>query len=84
MKNRVQRMCIICKGRYLQHELIRLQNINSSIVWFQGINRSFYICDICIDLEKTIKILASRFKIDKDKVNEDIREILANAKNSCK
>ena len=76
-----QRMCIVCKGRYFQFELTRLQVRDSNLVEYKGFNRSFYICEQCSKLDKTPYVISSRFKIDREKTTEQLKEILVNAKN---
>ena len=54
------RMCIHCRGRFLQAQLIRLQCQNNQIQPFQGHGRSFYLCHTCIDDKKLAKRLAKQ------------------------
>ena len=54
------RMCIHCRGRFMQAQLIRLQCQNNQIQPFQGYGRSFYLCHSCIDDRKLAKRLAKQ------------------------
>lgn len=74
-------MCIICKGRYFQFELIRLQVRDSNLVKYEGFNRSFYMCEQCSKLDKSSYVIASKFKINREKTTEQLKEIVVNAKN---
>jgi predicted RNA-binding protein YlxR (DUF448 family) len=58
------RMCITCRSRHPQHTLIRLQQKDSEVTVFEGMGRSFYLCNTCVDDEKKIKGLSKRLKQD--------------------
>jgi len=62
-KNEPIRMCITCRDRELQVNLIRLQENNKNIFSYTGQGRSFYICKICRENEKKIKGLTKRFRL---------------------
>ncbi|MDA3969403.1 DUF448 domain-containing protein [Helicobacter ibis] len=73
------RMCIKCRNRLLQCELIRLQYINSKLIKFSGFGRSFYICHTCKESKNTSDILLRVCKIDKkykDQINQELKELL--------
>jgi predicted RNA-binding protein YlxR (DUF448 family) len=42
-------MCIVCKARIPQSELLRLQNVQGVLRAFGQAGRSFYVCDTCIE-----------------------------------
>ncbi len=65
-KNEPIRMCIACRVRQLQKDLIRLQQKGNSIVPYTGRGRSFYLCYICSQDEKKVKGLIKRFKLSTD------------------
>ncbi len=73
-------MCIHCRGRFSQAQLIRLQCLNNQIRPFRGQGRSFYLCHLCIDDRKLGKRLAklcgNRGYATTD-WGETIRELLA-------
>jgi len=58
-------MCVVCRGRLSQAEMLRLQCKNNEIIPFCGIGRSFYICKDCINNKKLDKIIQRICKIDK-------------------
>lgn len=71
------RMCVGCRQRFLQKDLIRLKIENDDIIFFNGFGRSFYLCGICLDKEK---IFQSILKIkhapkNKEKIQFGIQEI---------
>lgn len=81
MRARPIRMCIHCKERFSQNELLRLQCKQQSLTLFNGIGRSFYICEKCkhsksigVSLAKSCK----KNKKDKEIYNKELKEILAN------
>jgi predicted RNA-binding protein YlxR (DUF448 family) len=49
------RMCINCKNRYPQKDLIRLQCEKNVIISYTGKGRSFYICNNCLEDKKLFK-----------------------------
>ena len=63
------RMCIVCRKRFFQKELIRLHFIKETkeIVEFKGSGRSFYICKKCLKEDKIIKVLTKNLHLTKDK-----------------
>lgn len=61
------RMCIKCRKRFKQKELLRLQCKNDSLCSFSGKGRSFYVCEECIHHSKTLSVI---IKINKLKVSE--------------
>ncbi len=54
------RMCIGCKSRNLQTDLIRLQCKNRELISYTNLGRSFYICKECFDAKdkKLLKALS--------------------------
>lgn len=59
------RMCIVCRGRFPQAQLIRLQYKDSTLMKFSGIGRSFYLCPCCKEIPKTNDCIARVCKLDK-------------------
>jgi predicted RNA-binding protein YlxR (DUF448 family) len=70
------RMCIVCKKRIYQKDLIRLQCENGEIVRFKGIGRSFYICEDCVKKSenKVFKPFLRYCKKDKKRVIKILSE----------
>jgi predicted RNA-binding protein YlxR (DUF448 family) len=65
-KNEPIRMCIVCRQRYAQKKLLRLQEKNNNLFPYSGQGRSFYLCDGCSGNEKKIKGLMKRFRLSKE------------------
>jgi len=64
-KNEPIRMCVICRVRKLQKELIRLQHKDSSIIPYSGQGRSFYLCSACSGNDKKVRSLIRRFRLSR-------------------
>lgn len=78
------RMCIGCRGRFKQIDLIRLQFKEAKVVEYTGLGRSFYICKECIKRHSKSLLKKLSYQIDsKDVKFEDLRknlkEIVADA-----
>jgi len=65
-KSQPIRMCIACRSRHPQNTLIRLKQSGKEVVAFDGLGRSFYLCDKCEKKEKKVKGLVKRFKQDSE------------------
>ena len=65
-KSQPIRMCIACRSRHPQNTLIRLKLSGKEVVAFDGLGRSFYLCDECVQNEKKVKGLVKRFKQDSE------------------
>ena len=63
MKHYPIRMCVVCRKRLLQKELLRLQQKNQQIINYCFIGRSFYSCYQCVSNEaKLLKCLKKQLK----------------------
>ncbi|TLD96312.1 DUF448 domain-containing protein [Helicobacter jaachi] len=51
------RMCVKCKKRFYQKELLRLQSDGYSLWSFSGRGRSFYVCAECLEQPKTFQAI---------------------------
>jgi len=58
-------MCVVCRERLSQSEMLRLQCQEKEIIKFSGTGRSFYICKNCINSKKLDKIIQRICKTDK-------------------
>ncbi len=78
------RMCISCRGRQAQNQLLRFKCIEGSIEIFDGIGRSFYICKNCLTQDKQVlKALMRQCRSgDKDKFTNRLKEIIADDRKS--
>jgi len=81
MKSKPIRMCIACRKRERQQELIRLQKDQGNLIRYSGKGRSFYLCTKCIEGQHIAKIVAGREKLDIKSVEELIKELVNNVKN---
>ncbi len=72
------RMCICCRERDFQKNMLRLQCIDSNIEVFNGVGRTFYLCDNCLnDDKKLLRCLMRQCKSgDKEKLLNKIKEII--------
>jgi len=68
-------MCVVCRGRFEQHTMLRLQCKDKQIVPFSGMGRSFYICNNCINDKKLDKIIQKICKVDKTQAKELIKTL---------
>ena len=69
------RMCIQCRERKEQTELYRLQCKQDQVQLFDGVGRSLYVCEGCIENPKLVKHLAGRCKSGKDS-HDNIHNVL--------
>jgi len=78
------RMCITCRQRDAQSNLLRLQCIAGTLDVFFGSGRSFYICKTCLNEEKKVsKSLMRQCKsADKNKFMNKLKEIIADDRKS--
>ena len=72
------RMCIVCRGKFAQSELVRLQCQDRYLISFTNQGRSFYICKNCSDDDKKCaKSLARTCKSGElEKLMNQLREII--------
>jgi uncharacterized protein len=73
-----QRMCIVCRGKFVQSELVRLQCQDRHLISYRNQGRSFYLCKDCVDDEKKCaKSLARACKSGElEKLMNQLREII--------
>ena len=78
------RMCVACRTKTAQNDLLRLQCKNQEISHFHGEGRSFYFCDDCLSQEKKIvKALMRQCRGgDKDKFMNKLKEIIVDERKS--
>jgi predicted RNA-binding protein YlxR (DUF448 family) len=56
------RMCVVCRERFEQSALIRLQCREGNLEPYMGMGRSFYLCSACVDHKKASGQLARHCK----------------------
>jgi predicted RNA-binding protein YlxR (DUF448 family) len=76
------RTCVVCRKKYPQKELNRLQCKDKKLYLFKGIGRSFYICNKCLVDEKRLEKAFYRHCKNKDNYIVQLREILKNGRQS--
>ncbi len=81
MKSKPIRMCIACRKREKQQNLIRLQKDGKNLIRYSGRGRSFYLCTKCLAGQHISKIVAGREKLDIKSVEELIKELVDNVEN---
>ena len=72
------RMCVSCRQRDSQSNLLRLQCIDGNIDIFKGRGRSFYLCKNCLKEERKLsKSLMRQCRSgEKDKLMNKLKEII--------
>jgi len=77
-------MCIVCRGRFEQNTLLRLQCIEQQLCFYEGSGRSFYLCQTCIEDEKKVtRALARVCKSgDVKNLSTQLKEIIADVRQS--
>ncbi len=78
------RMCVSCRGRYPQNELLRLQCENGELSSFKQVGRSFYLCQSCLNEEKKLQKSLMRHcrSGQKDKLMNKLKEIITDDRKS--
>jgi len=78
------RMCISCRNRDTQQNLLRLQYIDGNLESFKKSGRSFYICKTCLTDEKRLpKTLMRQCRSgEKDKLMNRLKEIITDDRKS--
>jgi predicted RNA-binding protein YlxR (DUF448 family) len=71
-KHKPLRMCVVCRKRFYQNELNRLQCKNAKLILFSGSGRSFYVCKDCVNNKKFVNYISKICKISKEKAKEEI------------
>jgi len=76
------RTCVVCRKKYPQRTLNRLQCKEKKLLLFSGIGRSFYVCNDCLKDDNKLEKALFRNCKNKDKYIVQLREILANGRQS--
>jgi len=50
-------MCVVCRGRFAQLDLLRIQCLDRKLVRYTNDGRSFYLCKGCVDNKNEKKLL---------------------------
>ncbi len=72
------RMCISCRKRDFQKNMLRLQCIDGNLEVFRSIGRTFYLCDDCLKDEKKLSrsLMRQCRSGDKEKLMNKLKEII--------
>lgn len=74
-KHTPTRMCVCCRVRFDQPELIRLQYLHNTLTSFTKHGRSFYLCKGCLTEKNLQKKISQTLKISYEKASELINHI---------
>ncbi len=74
----ITRMCVSCRDKQSQSELLRLRCSEGSLERYVGVGRTFYLCASCLkDEKKLTRSLMRQCKSgDKDKLMNKLKEII--------
>lgn len=77
---RPTRMCVSCRDKKAQDELLRVRCVGRDLSLFDGLGRSFYFCKICLDDDNKIaRALMKQCKSNKkDELMNKLKEIVTN------
>ena len=78
------RMCISCRVRESQNNLLRLQCHDGELDLFTGNGRSFYLCQSCLSEEKKLirALMRQCRSSEKDKLMNKLKEIITDDRKS--
>ena len=77
------RMCIVCRERISQSKLLRLQCRSQALMKFEGMGRSFYICENCFNAKNIQRVLARQCKTNATQVLlQQLKEIIIDVRES--
>ncbi len=74
-------MCISCRTRESQNDLIRLQLREKHAVSYSGTGRSFYLCLSCAADTKRIRNVAKRLGVERDPLLTILKEFITHGEN---
>ncbi|RDU71735.1 DUF448 domain-containing protein [Helicobacter brantae] len=73
---KTQRMCVVCRQKYLQSTMMRLCVKNEKIEVFCGFGRSFYLCKECADKPKSVERILKSRKLNTQENQIQLKEII--------
>ncbi|WP_349636714.1 MULTISPECIES: DUF448 domain-containing protein [Sulfurimonadaceae] len=75
------RMCVSCRKREAQNQLLRLQCAERSLRPYSGTGRSFYLCPECFTAKQTAKALARQCKSGEiERLLNELKEIITDVR----
>lgn len=69
------RMCVVCRQRDLQKNLLRFKAIETMLQLYDGSGRSFYVCSVCLPKHKAQQVI-KRIVKKAENLHEQIEEIV--------
>jgi len=82
-KTKHVRTCVLCRTRYEQNQLLRLQCKNKKITTFTKVGRSFYLCSECFEHKNISKMVARQCKTAPTaELLSQLKEIITNVRKS--
>jgi predicted RNA-binding protein YlxR (DUF448 family) len=72
MEKKPVRTCVVCREKFFQDSLNRLQCVDKKLVSFTGEGRSFYVCANCVKDKKFIRYVSKICNISKENAKEMI------------
>lgn len=70
------RMCIHCRARFAQQNLLRMQIKNGELIAYSYVGRSFYLCELCVLKEPFDSICnVAKVKLPKDVILTKLKEM---------
>ncbi len=76
-KKKPTRMCIACRRRESQKDLIRLQLKDKRVTKYTGSGRSFYLCYKCANDGKKLRGISRRLGVEQDDLLAILKEFTA-------
>jgi predicted RNA-binding protein YlxR (DUF448 family) len=76
MQKKPTRMCIVCRSRESQNDLIRLQLRDKKVISFSGTGRSFYLCKTCAGDTKKTKGASRRLGVEHNELLTILKEFI--------
>lgn len=70
-------MCVCCRNRLSQQNLLRLQVQDNEIYEWRQSGRSFYLCKNCIGNDKFINKICKSLRLKNDNISNHLKEIVS-------
>lgn len=70
-------MCVCCRTRQNQGEMLRLRAVNGEIAKWCGSGRSFYICKDCAPQEKSLRKICKILRLSEERVLNHLKELIS-------
>lgn len=73
---KTQRMCVVCRQKFLQSTMMRLCEEDERIEVFCGFGRSFYLCKECAEKPKSVERILKSRKLNTQENQHQLKEII--------